>query len=72
MWQPNTSLVQLRPVDEHDVDDILSWVNDKSVVGKTVAKSDAEMDTVRILGIRAELRQTVTARGEVKLIRFAD
>ncbi len=33
MWQPNTSLVQLRPVDEHDVDDILSWVNDKSVVG---------------------------------------
>lgn len=33
MWQPQRSLVQLRPVDEHDVDDILSWVNDKSVIG---------------------------------------
>lgn len=27
------SLVTLRPVDERDVDDILSWVNDMSVVG---------------------------------------
>jgi RimJ/RimL family protein N-acetyltransferase len=29
----NRSLVKLRLVEEHDVDDILTWVNDKSVVG---------------------------------------
>lgn len=29
----NRALVKLRPVDETDVDDILTWVNDRSVVG---------------------------------------
>lgn len=33
MWQPERSLVKLRPVTEDDVDDILGWVNDKAVVG---------------------------------------
>ena len=33
MWQPERSLVKLRGVEEIDVDNILSWVNDKSVVG---------------------------------------
>lgn len=37
MWQPNRSLVSLRPVEEIDVDNILAWVNDKSVVGNLAA-----------------------------------
>ena len=37
MWQPNRSLVSLRPVEELDVDNILAWVNDKSVVGNLAA-----------------------------------
>jgi RimJ/RimL family protein N-acetyltransferase len=37
MWQPDRSLVSLRPVDENDVDNILTWVNDKSVVGNLAA-----------------------------------
>lgn len=37
MWQPERSLVKLRAVEEIDVDNILSWVNDKSVVGNLAA-----------------------------------
>jgi RimJ/RimL family protein N-acetyltransferase len=37
MWQPDRSLVSLRPVEERDVDDILTWVNDTSVVGNLAA-----------------------------------
>jgi RimJ/RimL family protein N-acetyltransferase len=33
MADSNRSLVNLRPVDESDVDNILSWVNDQTVVG---------------------------------------
>jgi RimJ/RimL family protein N-acetyltransferase len=32
-FHADRSLVNLRPVDENDVDDILTWVNDKSVIG---------------------------------------
>ena len=34
---PDTSLVKLRAVDESDVDDILTWVNDKNVIGNLAA-----------------------------------
>lgn len=33
MWQADRSLVKLRPVEESDVDEILDWVNDRTVVG---------------------------------------
>lgn len=33
----NRALVKLRPVEEHDVDDILRWVNDKDIVGNLAA-----------------------------------
>jgi RimJ/RimL family protein N-acetyltransferase len=36
-WKPNRELVKLRPVDEIDVDNILTWVNDKDVVGNLAA-----------------------------------
>src|SRR5687767_4232936 len=36
-WRPNRELVKLRPVDEIDVDNILTWVNDKDVVGNLAA-----------------------------------
>ncbi len=32
-WTADASLVTLRPVEEDDVDNILTWVNDKSVIG---------------------------------------
>jgi len=42
-WTPDRSLVTLRPVDEIDVDNILTWVNDKEVIGNLAAFSGKPM-----------------------------
>lgn len=38
-FQPDRSLVRLRPLSEEDVDDILTWVNDPAIVGNIAAFS---------------------------------
>ncbi len=43
MWRPDPMMVKLRAVDEIDVDNILTWVNDPGVVGNLATFAGAPL-----------------------------
>lgn len=62
MWQADRSLVKLRPVEEIDVDNILAWVNDKSVVGNLAAFSGKALTREDELGWVRKVRTSTDER----------
>jgi RimJ/RimL family protein N-acetyltransferase len=67
-FQPDRSLVELRPLSLEDVDDILSWVNDPEIVGnlatfagKPLTRADEEAWVAKMLASNEDRVFTVLA-----------